>query len=41
MTKLDSKSVDPTQFAPPREDEEALTLHVDWTKEEELKVKRK
>ncbi|KAH7123010.1 alternative sulfate transporter [Dactylonectria macrodidyma] len=41
MTKLDSKSADPTQFAPPREDEEALTLHVDWTREEELKVKRK
>jgi hypothetical protein len=25
----------------PQEDEEALTLHVDWTKEEEVAAKRK
>ena len=29
------------EFSPPREDEEALTLSVDWTKDEERKAKRK
>jgi hypothetical protein len=32
---------DPDKYAPPGEDEEALTLHVDWTEDEEIKAKRK
>jgi hypothetical protein len=41
MGFLDAKSV---RTAPPsshRDDEEALNLEVDWTREEELKAKRK
>lgn len=41
MSKIDHESADPSQYAPPRDDEEALTLHADWTKEEESKAKRK
>jgi predicted MFS family arabinose efflux permease len=32
---------DPNHFARPQEDEEALTLQVDWSKDEEAKAKRK
>jgi hypothetical protein len=28
-------------FPPPQDDEEALAVQVDWTKEEEAKAKRK
>jgi len=31
----------PDKFPPPPEDEESLTLTVDWTPEEERKAKRK
>jgi hypothetical protein len=31
----------PDDFAPPREDERALNLTVDWTADEEKKAKRK
>lgn len=41
MSTLDIKSANPDQYAPPRDDEEALTLHCDWTKDEEAKAKRK
>lgn len=33
--------LDPSQFGRPRDDEEALTRQVDWSREEELKAKRK
>jgi hypothetical protein len=36
-----TKFADPDHHPPPTEDEEALTLHVDWTKEEEARAKRK
>lgn len=41
MAVFDAKSVrtDPPSFS--RDDEEALNLEVDWTREEELKAKRK
>jgi hypothetical protein len=32
---------DPNHFARPQEDEEALTLQVDWSKQEEANAKRK
>ena len=35
------KHANPDKFPSPGEDEEALTLRVDWTKEEEAKAKRK
>ncbi|KAH7014908.1 alternative sulfate transporter [Ilyonectria destructans] len=41
MSKLDTKSADPTQYSPPRDDEEALNLRADWSREEERKAKRK
>jgi hypothetical protein len=41
MSKLDTKSADPTEYSPPREDEEALNLRADWSREEERKAKRK
>ncbi|KAK7423862.1 hypothetical protein QQZ08_008906 [Neonectria magnoliae] len=41
MSKIEHEAVDPSQYAPPRDDEEALTLRADWTKEEESKAKRK
>ncbi|KAH6886321.1 major facilitator superfamily domain-containing protein [Thelonectria olida] len=37
MSKLET---DPSQFGRPRDDEEALTREVDWSREEELKAKR-
>lgn len=36
---LDSSS--PDEHSRPRDDEEALTLQADWSKEEEAKAKRK
>lgn len=41
MSASGIKSVHPDQFASPEDDEEPLTLHADWTKEEEAKAKRK
>lgn len=41
MGTSDFKSSNPDEHRPPREDEEALTLRVDWSKEEERKAKRK
>lgn len=42
MANLDSKTHDRSGgFPSPREDEEALNVQVDWTKEEESKAKRK
>ncbi|KAK3328738.1 major facilitator superfamily domain-containing protein [Apodospora peruviana] len=37
----DIKYANPVQYPVPTEDEEALNLQVDWTKEEEAKAKRK
>ncbi|GAB1311783.1 Alternative sulfate transporter [Madurella fahalii] len=37
----DAKSVDPDYYPPHQEDEEPMALHVDWTKEEERRAKRK
>lgn len=41
MVTLDTKSAGAAQLPTPREDEESLTLHTDWTLEEEAKAKRK
>lgn len=41
MSHIDIKSADPDEYPPPKDDEEALTLHRDWTAEEEAKAKRK
>ncbi|CAM1501311.1 Fc.00g104730.m01.CDS01 [Cosmosporella sp. VM-42] len=41
MGIFDTKSKHPDGFLPPRDDEEALTLRADWSKEEEAKAKRK
>lgn len=41
MSKIDDVSVYPTQFAPPHDDEKAITLATDWSIEEERKAKRK
>ncbi|KAF5004141.1 hypothetical protein FDECE_9355 [Fusarium decemcellulare] len=41
MGKIDSNSSDPNSFARPRDDEESLTLHQDWSVDEEAKAKRK
>jgi hypothetical protein len=41
MSILDIKSTNPDQYPPPREDEEALALHRDWTEAEENMAKRK
>ena len=41
MSKLDSKTSNGSGFPAPREDEEALNVQVDWTREEEVKAKRK
>ncbi|KAI9765524.1 MAG: hypothetical protein M1840_007350 [Geoglossum simile] len=41
MSALDIKPADPDRHAPPRDDEEALALSPDWTREEEVKAKRK
>jgi hypothetical protein len=41
MSTFDIKSANPDEYPPPRDDEEALTLHRDWTKDEEAKAKRK
>lgn len=41
MSKLDYKSANPDEYLPPRDDEEALVLDQDWTKDEETKAKRK
>ena len=41
MSKLDFKSANPDEYLPPRDDEEALVLDQDWTKDEEAKAKRK
>ena len=38
---VDIKHANPDKFPSPVEDEEALTLRVDWTKEEETRAKRK
>ncbi len=35
------KSSNPDHFSPPSDDEEPFTLQEDWTKEEEVKAKRK
>lgn len=40
MAKLET-SQSTADFPLPREDEESLTLHKDWTPEEEKKAKRK
>ncbi|EPS37655.1 hypothetical protein H072_8682 [Dactylellina haptotyla CBS 200.50] len=37
----DLKTQNPDRFPPPRDDEEGLTIEVDWTKEEEKAAKRK
>jgi hypothetical protein len=34
-------SYSPDDFAPPTASQEAITLHVDWTEEDERKAKRK
>jgi len=41
MSAIDIKSSNPDDFLPRRDDEEALALQRDWTKEEEAKAKRK
>ncbi|KKY18205.1 putative alternative sulfate transporter [Phaeomoniella chlamydospora] len=41
MSVEDIKSTNPDQYPPPRQDEEALAIVSDWTKEEEVKAKRK
>ena len=41
MSQLDRKTSDKSGFPAPRDDEEALNVQVDWTKEEEAKAKRK
>lgn len=37
----DLKTADPDYHTPPGDDEEPLTLQVDWSKEEESRAKRK
>jgi hypothetical protein len=41
MPQLDRKTSNKSGFPAPRDDEEALNVHVDWTQEEEAKAKRK
>ena len=41
MAVYDAKSVRTDPPSPLRDDEEALNLEIDWTREEELKAKRK
>jgi len=41
MLAADIKTTDPDHYPPPREDEETLTVQRDWTREEEVKAKRK
>jgi hypothetical protein len=37
----DIKSTEVDHYPPPADDEVPMSLHVDWTKEEEAKAKRK
>ncbi|KAI9795832.1 MAG: hypothetical protein M1833_006781 [Piccolia ochrophora] len=41
MTTSDDKSVDPDHYSAPKDDEEVLTLYRDWTRDEEVRAKRK
>lgn len=41
MSTSDIKLANPDQHPAPRDDEEVLVLHRDWTKDEEVKAKRK
>lgn len=41
MSVLDSRTVNADGYPVVQDDEEALNLHRDWTKEEEAKAKRK
>ena len=38
---MGAKHHEPNRYAFTEDDEQALNLHVDWTKEEESKAKRK
>jgi hypothetical protein len=41
MVAFDTKSKDENPYPPSRDDEEAFTVVCDWTKEEEVRAKRK
>ena len=41
MGTSDPKYLNPDEYAGPKDDEESLVIHRDWSKEEETKAKRK
>lgn len=41
MSTTDIKSANPDEYPRPTEDQQVLTLEVDWSPEEEAKAKRK
>lgn len=41
MAGSDLKNVNPDEYPPPKDDEQPLALEVDWTREEEIRAKRK